>query len=392
MGKLKSYLRRVQISLQKASEVDARDLDNTEAVDLVSDTTLALLRLSSGCPKDLRIRIRTALLTAAVTKVAEILDEPEGEQEQEQESAEEGPADGEEGEAAVDVEVGDEAAEPGVLDGVVAKLWDLEQPTRLVMGSDIVLEDGARAASLESGQDLCEAPLFKQVDEEKLMTPITKAFIGLLDNYSRDSSSAEVVTDDEEQEMNTFLSLLAKTPQFLYVHRVLVSWGKADESMDEFLGSVYTAWFSAFRCGKRGPISTSGFEHVFVGEEKYDRRRKKHMISGLHNWIQFYMQEKMGKVDYLGFVGQTEEDDLVISARFLWDDEDPDVEAKSVSTFLVGTSVAFDFSLATLSYFGLEGGDDCSTKVEIGGHKMKIQVYKYESKLGMHARTVYLEG
>ena len=41
---------------------------------------------------------------------------------------------------------------------------------------------------------------------------------------------------------------------------------------------------------------SSGFEHVFVGES-----RAKEVI-GFHNWIQFYLQEKIGNVDYQGYI------------------------------------------------------------------------------------------
>lgn len=39
-----------------------------------------------------------------------------------------------------------------------------------------------------------------------------------------------------------------------------------------------------------------GFEHVFVGETKKGRE-----IMGLHNWVQFYLQEKQNNVDYKGY-------------------------------------------------------------------------------------------
>ena len=42
---------------------------------------------------------------------------------------------------------------------------------------------------------------------------------------------------------------------------------------------------------------SSGFEHVFVGEA-----RGKSEIIGLHNWIQIYLQEKSGQIDYKGFL------------------------------------------------------------------------------------------
>lgn len=43
-------------------------------------------------------------------------------------------------------------------------------------------------------------------------------------------------------------------------------------------------------------LDSSGFEHVFVGET-----RNKAEVIGFHNWIQFYLQEKRGFVDYKGF-------------------------------------------------------------------------------------------
>ena len=42
-------------------------------------------------------------------------------------------------------------------------------------------------------------------------------------------------------------------------------------------------------------LDSSGFEHVFVGES---RERE---VIGFHNWIQFYLQEKKGNIDYKGY-------------------------------------------------------------------------------------------
>ena len=42
-------------------------------------------------------------------------------------------------------------------------------------------------------------------------------------------------------------------------------------------------------------LDSSGFEHVFVGETR------KRSVTGFHSWIQFYLQEKMGKIDYRGY-------------------------------------------------------------------------------------------
>lgn len=43
-------------------------------------------------------------------------------------------------------------------------------------------------------------------------------------------------------------------------------------------------------------LDSSGFEHVFVGETKSGTE-----IVGFHNWIQFYLQEKNGTLDYKGY-------------------------------------------------------------------------------------------
>jgi len=386
MGKLRSYLNSVQKKLEAAAGASLKELPDNEVADMVYDMTLSLMRLSSGCPAEVRLGVRNALMTAGVRAVADVFDPPEGEAQQEaedeHEAAEEEPGEEAAGEVPEDV---------GEVRGVVARLWELEQPLRLVPGTDIILTTGTRAASLESCQDRCEEPLFEYVNEEKLMTPLTRAYLALLDNYERETSRAEEVTDEERREMNSFLVLMSKTPHFRYVHKVLVAWDKADESMDDFLSNVYTAWFSTYRLGKKGPNASSGFEHVFVGEEKYDYKRRKSVITGFHNWIQFYTEEQRGNVNYLGYVGHSDEDDLVVSARFLWEDGDPGSEGKSVSTFLVGTSIAFEFSLATLCFFAFEG-DDCNRPLEIGGHSLKVQAYKYHSRLGTHVRTVFLEG
>ena len=44
-------------------------------------------------------------------------------------------------------------------------------------------------------------------------------------------------------------------------------------------------------------LDSSGFEHVFVGETD------SYKTLGLHNWIQFYLQERKGNIDYKGYKG-----------------------------------------------------------------------------------------
>jgi len=46
---------------------------------------------------------------------------------------------------------------------------------------------------------------------------------------------------------------------------------------------------------------SSAFEHVFVGEISQDFKTGEMIVKGLHNWIQIYLQERDGVLDYRGY-------------------------------------------------------------------------------------------
>lgn len=55
---------------------------------------------------------------------------------------------------------------------------------------------------------------------------------------------------------------------------------------------MHELWFGLYR--RSTTDDSSGFEHVFLGEIKDGE------VSGMHNWVQLYEQEKAGNLDYLG--------------------------------------------------------------------------------------------
>lgn len=287
---------------------------------------------------------------------------------------------------AVNIEAGDESA---TLAGVVDRLYEIEKPYTLKLGTDVILNAQHKAdfdpvsADGRHVTDRATEPLFKHVDKSKL-TPVDHAFIALLDNYNRAGDAKEVVTSQEKGEMDKFMDLMSETPHMRYVHKVLVKWGLAPAKLRDFMAKVYEAWFTNYYEG-----TSSGFEHVFVGEEKQNKETGRSEIIGLHNWLQFAREEARGNMNYLGYAQPSSEDGCIVTVKFAWTDDDPEVEVKTLSTMLVGTTIAFDFSLACLVFFGGKDGDRPRVKVHI--HDVQIQLYKVTDRMGEYVRTVYIE-
>ncbi|GFR44250.1 hypothetical protein Agub_g5452 [Astrephomene gubernaculifera] len=154
------------------------------------------------------------------------------------------------------------------------------------------------------------------------------------------------------------------------------------------VGSTYMSpmWFSFYR--RDGQNDSCGFEHVFVGESKGD------VIVGFHNWIQFYIEEGRGHVDYLGYVrprpagrqvpDTADNEDRLVSVQFSWRGEE-----KSASTFFVGTSPEFELALYTLIFLCNPQQD--KTFLELGPYDMNVVCYRIRSKYGDKVATAYPE-
>ena len=70
----------------------------------------------------------------------------------------------------------------------------------------------------------------------------------------------------------------------------------------ELRGILRDIWFTPYCRSARNKskkklqcaAGSSGFEHVFIGEQK------RTSISGVHGWISFAMAEQRGEIDYFG--------------------------------------------------------------------------------------------
>uniref|UniRef100_A0A4W5NHQ0 Uridylate-specific endoribonuclease n=1 Tax=Hucho hucho TaxID=62062 RepID=A0A4W5NHQ0_9TELE len=160
---------------------------------------------------------------------------------------------------------------------MVQEIWD-KDINRLKPGTDYRISLQGKAgtvnADMNDASDGAGYPLFPFVDESIFKKESFLAFISLLDNNESDTGEPETVTPDEEAENHTFLDCTLR----MIAHKNLEQ--------------LYCIWFELYaRRGTSKPDS-SGFEHVFVGETKEGRT-----VIGFQNWIQLYLQEKLGNID-----------------------------------------------------------------------------------------------
>ncbi|XP_066525065.1 poly(U)-specific endoribonuclease-C-like [Hoplias malabaricus] len=234
------------------------------------------------------------------------------------------------------------------LSAILNELWKLDV-NRLKPGTDYIinLQDKADyvAKGSNSAKDKANTPLFSYVNEEKLRSIETFArFINLLDNYEMSTGVAETVTRDELEENDLFLDALLKTEVMKRAHKYLVSKGQAKSDIAQFKKQLFDIWFKLYHRGKSGGEDSCGFEHVFVGEAKYGKE-----LMGLHNWVQFYLQEKLNFVDYKGYKSSDKDkptpNDHVVNLQFSWKGL-----VKPLGSSFIGVSPEFEVALFTIIF------------------------------------------
>jgi len=222
------------------------------------------------------------------------------------------------------------------LSALITKLWK-EDTNRLVFGKDIRLSY-QNQASWTSARDVSNQPLFYSVNTNVFTKPTFKAFIAILDNYEYDITKSESISTHEINENRHFLNAVLRTPAMQAVYSYLRSKNKVS-SQTQFKSKLYEMWFEMYyRSNVRG---SSGFEHVFVGETK----TRDSIVSGFHNWIQFYLQEKKGNLNYYGFLKTSRTSPYLSLVKYTWHNQ-----IKHIGSAFFGTSPEFEFSLYSLVY------------------------------------------
>lgn len=80
------------------------------------------------------------------------------------------------------------------------------------------------------------------------------------------------------------------------LHNMLMLIAGKIASDGDFRAILNDIWFDFYsRSSSSSVVDSSGFEHVFVGEQKSSS------ITGFHSWVQMYLLERSGSIEYMGY-------------------------------------------------------------------------------------------
>ncbi|CAB3408190.1 unnamed protein product [Caenorhabditis bovis] len=219
---------------------------------------------------------------------------------------------------------------------------------------------------------------FTSVDSSLLRKPSYEMYIAMMDNFNRQTGVIEpkVSAKEEKDEVGRFLTYVVETGPM----KELYNWFKAKghpiaTSPTVFRYWIGQLWFSHYSRALGKP-DTSGFEHVFIGEVKNGE------ISGMHNWLRFYMMERdaSAKWDYKGFV--VKRFNVMAAVKFSWENE-----LKRSGSILIGTSPEFDMALYTMCFLSRRGRETCD--VELDGCPLQITSYELYQQNKVYIGSIF---
>ncbi|GAB2230314.1 hypothetical protein Drorol1_Dr00014575 [Drosera rotundifolia] len=253
------------------------------------------------------------------------------------------------------------------------KLWQLDF-NRLVPDKDYQIDCG-EGKKVYSKEDMAAGTLFTWLGDDVLRRSTFSRFCSLLDNYTPHEGYKEQVTNEERQEQAAFIEEISRTAPIKYLYKYLLYKRIVSENYTEFKRLLENLWFTLYgRGGTSG--SSSAFEHVFVGEIKGHGEQQ---VSGFHNWLQFYLEEAKGRVDYQGYIfprgrGQLPDSETqLLTIQFEWNGL-----LKSVSSSFIGVSPEFEVALYTLCFYA--GGED--NHLRLGPYDVNVKCYRLGDKIG----------
>ncbi len=261
--------------------------------------------------------------------------------------------------------------------------------------ADILLDEQVKASGKRS-IDLATRPLFHQVNEEKLLDSnrTYNSFIKLLDNYAIRYLDPEFTTEEEVAEQQHFLDLIINTKPIQIAREYINQQFGENISLAKFRQNLQRMWFEIYTNYYRGKSTEfcSGFEHVFVGEGKFDlhagnKKENLGKISGYHSWVKFYLDEKNQRVNYLGYkydlkgqAGIANPNVVTLQQLQTVTDMQGNVIAELIKEkggFFVGASPECEIAIASVAFYeSVNGRIEDKRRAKMDGAKYDLVVYR----------------
>ncbi|XP_070555155.1 uridylate-specific endoribonuclease-like [Ptychodera flava] len=252
---------------------------------------------------------------------------------------------------------GAECGSPG-LDGLselVNNMWSSD--VNAADDGDISLNVQGLITDTSDKTDRAPGKLFTYFNEAVLNKASYKAMVDLFDNYIRATGTSESDSFSEKSEIESFLDEVMNSKVMILAHDYLSGKGLASSNINAFREEVKSMWFTHY--SRTTSSDSSGFEHVFVGEVKNGA------VSGFHNWIQLYLQESSGNLDYHGYIEQ--QDNGVLSMQFQWDGYH-----KSITSVFMKRSPEFEMALFTVCFLEFP---DSLCRFDLNGSQVSVQTW-----------------
>jgi poly(U)-specific endoribonuclease len=205
--------------------------------------------------------------------------------------------------------------------------------------------------------------LFTYVNEKKFELLPYEHFFKVCPLFSKRLGIKEKHTKYKKNTIDKFINIICNTKVFIFLFHILRE-KKIIKYFCDFPIYIYKLWFTPH--SKKNKIYSSLFEHIFIGETTY------YNIHGFHNWIQLYNEEKIGKLNYYGYIKYISN---IIFIKFSWESL-----VKKNSSFFIGTSIEFEMALYTLLYV-YTNIDHKYITIKYQNNDVKFNIIKKKNKL-----------
>ncbi|QGJ69912.1 Hypothetical protein PBC10988_16010 [Planctomycetales bacterium 10988] len=282
---------------------------------------------------------------------------------------------------------------------IFAKIWNLPESHLSVTrrgpdGSPVdptakIVLDEQRKAKRCLNDPAPDRPLFRYVDESVFEEPSFRTFIALLDNYTAIEGEPERSFADtsHNKEIDNFLKVVFESKPMTVAFEFIKTELEVQLSDDELKAKIKRMWFESFT-NRYGAVEPNcvGFEHIFIGEDEsspHGAPNCEDRVGGYHSWVKYYLDQKAGKVRYLGHDYYSEttqagrQDPHVATIVMAWSPTKAEDRAhgntilKKPGGFFVGTRPELEMAFGTVGMF-LQAKKKYNNTKDEDHHRVKL--------------------